>query len=92
MIMGGDKWLYLVPLLAACLAYVNSIDGDFVHDDLSVILSNGDVTADVTNYRSIFNNDFWGTSMADVNSHKSYRPITILSFRCLVILLLVLLE
>ena len=26
-------------------------------------------------------NDFWGTSMADPHSHKSYRPLTVLTFR-----------
>jgi hypothetical protein len=27
-------------------------------------------------------NDFWGTPMSDPNSHKSYRPLTTLTFRC----------
>ena len=30
---------------------------------------------------TIFTNDFWGTPLSDPESHKSYRPLTILSFR-----------
>ena len=29
----------------------------------------------------LFKNDFWGTPISDPESHKSYRPLTILSFR-----------
>ena len=29
----------------------------------------------------VFANDFWGISLSDSESHKSYRPLTILSFR-----------
>ena len=29
----------------------------------------------------VFANDFWGISLSDLESHKSYRPLTILSFR-----------
>jgi hypothetical protein len=30
---------------------------------------------------SVFTNDFWGTKLSDPKSHKSYRPLTVLSFR-----------
>ena len=29
----------------------------------------------------VFEHDFWGTAITDWQSHKSYRPLTILSFR-----------
>lgn len=29
----------------------------------------------------VFTNDFWGTPLSDPESHKSYRPLTVLSFR-----------
>ena len=29
----------------------------------------------------LFKNDFWGTSLLDPESHKSYRPLTTLTFR-----------
>lgn len=34
-----------------------------------------------TPLRSLFANDFWGTPLAHSGSHKSYRPICVLSFR-----------
>ena len=84
-----DSRLYIVPLLLTCLAYANSLGGDFVHDDLSAVMYNGDVTAaggsaDGSSGRSggsIWSNDFWGTALSDAKSHKSYRPLTVLSFR-----------
>ena len=79
----NEKWLYWLPLLMSCWAYVNSIDGELVHDDLNAIQFNGDVTAEDATYWDIFSNDFWGTSMDDDKSHKSYRPLTVLSFRFL---------
>ena len=30
---------------------------------------------------SVFSNDFWGLPLSDPESHKSYRPLTVLSFR-----------
>ena len=30
---------------------------------------------------SVFTNDFWGLPLSDPESHKSYRPLTVLSFR-----------
>ena len=30
---------------------------------------------------SVFRNDFWGLPLSDAESHKSYRPLTVLSFR-----------
>lgn len=34
-----------------------------------------------TKLLSLLKNDFWGRSMADVTSHKSYRPLTVLTYR-----------
>ena len=31
--------------------------------------------------RAVFGNDFWGLPLSDPESHKSYRPLTVLSFR-----------
>ncbi len=87
----AESRLYILPLLLSCLAYVNSLGGDFVHDDLSAVRYNEDVTAstsggsaDGSTARSssgIWSNDFWGTALSDAKSHKSYRPLTVLSFR-----------
>nr|XP_033809118.1 protein O-mannosyl-transferase TMTC1 [Geotrypetes seraphini] len=72
---------YLATLALVCaLCYYNSLRGEFVHDDVWAILNNPDVrsTAPLSN---IFSNDFWGKSMAENTSHKSYRPLCILTFK-----------
>ena len=37
-------------------------------------------TSIVGSINRMFENDFWGTPMADEDSHRSYRPLTVLSF------------
>ncbi|XP_075529075.1 protein O-mannosyl-transferase TMTC1-like [Dermacentor variabilis] len=73
--------------VVAVLCYVNSLDGDFVHDDMVAVVGNPDVTGENRRHAlsssssSLWMNDFWGRPMADPRSHKSYRPLTVLSFR-----------
>ena len=73
-------WIYIVPSLLALVCYVNGIDGDFVHDDVFAITSNPDVYGK-TSISEMFQNDFWGKPLASAKSHKSYRPLTVMSFR-----------
>jgi len=80
-------------VLAAAGVYFNSLDGQFVHDDLSAITGNHDVTgsgsagsgragsAGSGTAWDFLHNDFWGTALLDPKSHKSYRPLTILTFK-----------
>ncbi|XP_061531867.1 protein O-mannosyl-transferase TMTC3 isoform X2 [Phycodurus eques] len=70
--------LLLTSLVVAC--YWNSLSCGFVFDDVSAILDNKDLRP-TTPLRSLFLNDFWGTPMAEERSHKSYRPLTVLTFR-----------
>ena len=70
------KWIFLWTTVL----YLNSLPNSFVLDDREAILSNSDVIRGAP-IRNIFRNDFWGSSMSHPESHKSYRPITILSFR-----------
>uniref|UniRef100_A0A672IIM1 dolichyl-phosphate-mannose--protein mannosyltransferase n=1 Tax=Salarias fasciatus TaxID=181472 RepID=A0A672IIM1_SALFA len=73
-------------LAALCaLCYGNSVHGELVHDDVWAIVNNPDVRAG-SGLRSIFSNDFWGKRMADNSSHKSYRPLCILTFKLNVLL------
>ena len=72
--------IYFVPVLAAILCYLNGLDGDFVHDDVYAIRDNPDANGKAP-IGNLFWNDFWGKPMCDDTSHKSYRPITVLSFR-----------
>uniref|UniRef100_A0A182NVA4 Transmembrane and TPR repeat-containing protein 3 n=1 Tax=Anopheles dirus TaxID=7168 RepID=A0A182NVA4_9DIPT len=72
--------MYLLVGLIAALCYLNGIQGDFVHDDIPAITLNKDVLGHGP-VAQVFRNDFWGTPMADLSSHKSYRPLTTLTFR-----------
>ncbi|CAK1577847.1 unnamed protein product [Parnassius mnemosyne] len=76
----SDFVIYVMVITAAVLSYVNSLNGDFVHDDIPAIVTNGDVIG-INSFKELFLNDFWGTPMSDASSHKSYRPLTTLSFR-----------
>jgi len=70
----------LILLVLSVSVYWNSLDGDFVHDDLPTIVNNKDVTGG-NPWTSVWTNDFWGTNIRDRRSHKSYRPLTIITFR-----------
>ncbi|CAH0392887.1 unnamed protein product [Bemisia tabaci] len=72
--------LFGVVFLASLGCYSNSLRGEFVHDDYPAILRNQDVLGG-TGLLELASNDFWGTPLRDVNSHKSYRPLTTLTFR-----------
>lgn len=73
-------WTYALPALAAGLCFAGSLFGEFVHDDIWAILNNPDSRGE-SNLSSVFRNDFWGKAMNDNTSHKSYRPLCVLSFR-----------
>ncbi|XP_018431934.1 PREDICTED: transmembrane and TPR repeat-containing protein 1 [Nanorana parkeri] len=73
-------WTFALPALAAGLCFAGSLFGEFVHDDIWAILNNPDSRAE-TNLSRVFRNDFWGKAMNDNTSHKSYRPLCVLSFR-----------
>ena len=68
----------VVSLSLVC--YWNSLECDLVHDDVFAIKDNQDLRSG-TPWLSLFKNDFWGKSMADNISHKSYRPLTVATFR-----------
>ena len=70
-------------LLAASLAvlvYVNTLDCGMVYDDEPAISTNKDLHPS-TPWSNLLWNDFWGTSMEHRNSHKSYRPLCVATFR-----------
>ncbi|XP_069759228.1 protein O-mannosyl-transferase TMTC1 isoform X2 [Narcine bancroftii] len=73
-------------LAALCAAaYCNGLPGELVHDDVWAIVNNPDLRASAP-LRGIFSNDFWGKSMGDNSSHKSYRPLCILTFKLNILL------
>ena len=70
-------------VFGACL-YVNTLDCGLCFDDVPVLKKNPDVATTNTSLHSWINllrNDFWGTPMDDPDSHKSYRPLTVATFR-----------
>ncbi|CAG9861780.1 unnamed protein product, partial [Phyllotreta striolata] len=76
----SDAPFYLLVIFAAVSCYLNGLKGAFVHDDIPALAVNRDVLA-VNRLTAVFSNDFWGTPMSDADSHKSYRPLTTLTFR-----------
>ena len=69
---------FATALGLAC--YLNCLACDFVFDDRLAILDNRDVQHGAP-LSSLWTHDFWGKSLWKHDSHKSYRPLTILSFR-----------
>ena len=53
---------------------------DFVFDDSEAIINNKDLEAE-TPLWDLFVHDFWGSKVASNTSHKSYRPLTVFTFR-----------
>ena len=70
-----------VIILCFCIPFlVNSVFNQFVHDDTPAIVRNKDVQGQ-TSIKDLLLNDYWGKPMSDPSSHKSYRPLTVLTFR-----------
>jgi len=69
-------------LLVACavLLYCNTFQAGYVWDDRAAIVGNRDVHGQ-DGLVALFRNDFWGQDMQLVDSHKSYRPVTVLTYR-----------
>ncbi|XP_053362470.1 protein O-mannosyl-transferase TMTC3 [Clarias gariepinus] len=79
--MAAVSWKETCLLAALVLGcYWNSLLCGFVFDDVSAILDNKDLRPS-TAIQNLFRNDFWGTPMSEERSHKSYRPLTVLTFR-----------
>eukprot|EP00118_Oscarella_pearsei_P008648 m.45784 g.45784 ORF g.45784 m.45784 type:complete len:778 (+) comp33634_c0_seq6:121-2454(+) len=66
--------------LLSCLFYLNTIGGELVFDDHEAIVTNEDVRPSKP-IQYIFQHDFWGVPLLSNDSHKSYRPLTTLTFR-----------
>ncbi|XP_066245654.1 protein O-mannosyl-transferase Tmtc3-like isoform X1 [Euwallacea similis] len=78
--MALNQALSAVILVTCVACYYNSTHCDFVFDDISAIKENRDLRPH-TPLSNLFFNDFWGTPMHKEQSHKSYRPLCVLTFR-----------
>ncbi len=72
-------WTVTATLLCT-VSYYNGLYGELVHDDIFAIRDNSDLRPS-TSWTQLWRDDFWGEPMSSPTSHKSYRPITVLTFR-----------
>lgn len=77
--------MYIIVLLALVCFYP-TLNGEFVFDDSEAVVNNEDVKLSTPLYQ-VFLNDFWGTRITHNASHKSYRPLAVLSYRSVISLL-----
>ena len=70
----------VIVFFVSIICYWNSCNAGFVFDDSEAIVGNQDLKAEVP-LGKLFLHDFWGTNISSNLSHKSYRPLTILTFR-----------
>ncbi|XP_023348465.1 transmembrane and TPR repeat-containing protein F38B6.6, partial [Eurytemora carolleeae] len=75
----GEKRIFILSLVPV-LVYLNSIKGEFVHDDIPAIVKNPDVTGS-SGFINLLQSDYWGDNLQDSRSHKSFRPLTTATFR-----------
>lgn len=78
--MVSQFWGMFVPGAAGLFVFLNSLHGELVFDDVHAVERNKDVLG-TNSLSQLFLNDFWGEPMASNSSHKSYRPITVLTLR-----------
>jgi tetratricopeptide (TPR) repeat protein len=71
-------WTCIVAILAYCDD--KPLRGSWVYDDAGSVKKNVVVSGQVP-LREVVNRDFWGTPMSQSQSHKSFRPVTTLTFR-----------
>ncbi|KAL4704834.1 hypothetical protein ACJJTC_001309 [Scirpophaga incertulas] len=76
-VVSFSKLLFLVFI--SSFPFLTNLKGDFVFDDSEAVVKNKDVFSN--SWKDCFFNDFWGTNIRSNVSHKSYRPLTVLSFR-----------
>lgn len=71
---------YCIVALISIVCYAITFYGSFIFDDTEAIVKNKDIVP-MTPLSKVFKNDFWGTDISLNSSHKSYRPLTVLSYR-----------
>lgn len=75
-----EKLAPLAVAAAAAASAWNTHRNGFVWDDRAAIVANKDVSGERP-LLELFERDFWGMRLRAAASHKSYRPLTVLSFR-----------
>jgi hypothetical protein len=80
--------VYMIPILHHTFTkqqeHKHEINRVAVLDESHIMSeSNQDINGDNVSLETIFTNDYWGRPMNSPSSHKSWRPLTVLSFRWL---------
>jgi Flp pilus assembly protein TadD len=81
--MSGVIWhipAALVPAVFAACVYMNALEGSLVYDDGATVRNNPDVWGNTT-LAEVWLHDYWGRDITDDRSHKSYRPLAVLTLR-----------
>ncbi|KAL3846955.1 hypothetical protein ACJMK2_017895 [Sinanodonta woodiana] len=68
--------VFTVSVVCFCVSY----DGKFVFDDSEAVVGNKDLLPE-SSITDLFYHDFWGNKLDSKTSHKSYRPLTVLTYR-----------
>ncbi|XP_054713939.1 protein O-mannosyl-transferase Tmtc3-like [Uloborus diversus] len=76
----GYAWRNFLIATIACICYLNSLSCGLVFDDQPAIRDNMDVRPSTPLFKLLYN-DFWGTPLQREDSHKSYRPLCVMTFR-----------
>ena len=67
--------------LAAAAVFYNSFQCGLVFDDESAVKKNKDLRSELRSWWDLLKHDFWGATLTHKDSHKSYRPLTVATFR-----------
>ena len=70
----------LLCSLVAVALYANTLECGLCFDDDAAIENNQDLRPNVS-WSNLVKNDFWGTPIESNDSHKSYRPLCVATFR-----------
>ncbi|GFR39823.1 hypothetical protein Agub_g316, partial [Astrephomene gubernaculifera] len=71
----------LICATVAALVYLNTLPANFAFDDNFAVVRNADVVRDDSPLWGLLEHDFWGQRISSAQSHKSFRPLTVLAFR-----------
>eukprot|EP01063_Lacrimia_lanifica_P009983 TRINITY_DN16792_c0_g1_i2.p1 TRINITY_DN16792_c0_g1~~TRINITY_DN16792_c0_g1_i2.p1 ORF type:complete len:710 (+),score=98.01 TRINITY_DN16792_c0_g1_i2:89-2218(+) len=80
MVSSAGRDSAVLALLVVAL-YAGTLHGKFLIDDGPGIARNRDVDSAKSTLWQLMTDDYWGVPIASDWSHKSYRPLTVLSFR-----------
>jgi protein O-mannosyl-transferase len=77
-LLGCSCFIYLF----AFVLFSPALEFQYALDDRAAIMKNIDISPFLEpRWTSLFWKDFWGDSMSSSSSHKSYRPLSVMSFR-----------